>query len=63
MSFNEWRHRHTNYDNRMRTALTVEQKMSIRKEIAMAAMRQAVEQNDKQFASSVMSWAQAYKLI
>lgn len=63
MSFNEWRHRHTSYDNRMRTALTVEQQQRIQREVAMQAMQLAVQQQDKTFARSVMTWAQSKRIL
>lgn len=63
MSFNEWRHRHTNYDNRLRGARTPEQVKQIQEEFAMRAMQAAVDQKDKALAASVMAWAQTKRIV
>jgi hypothetical protein len=63
MSFNEWRHQHTSYDNRMRGARSLDQQRKIQEEIAMEAMQIAVQKHDQQLAQSVMGWARSKRLI
>ena len=62
VTFNEWRHRHTNYDNRMRRATPAEQR-KIQEQIALEAMQLAYVRGDKAFAQQVMVWAQSKRLL
>lgn len=63
MSFNEWRHKETNYDNRLRGARSPEQIKAIQEEFALRAMQIAVQRQDKALAQSVMSWAQSKRIV
>lgn len=63
MTFNEWRHRATNYDNRMSGARTLEQQRKIQEEIALQAMQAAVQSKDKALAISVMEWARSKRIV
>lgn len=63
MTFNEWRHRHSNYDNRMRGARTPEQQCAVMEQVAMAAMQIAVAQQDKVLAAQVLAWAVAKRIV
>lgn len=63
MTFNEWRHRHTNYDSRLNAARSPEQQRAVIEQIALQAMQIAVQKQDKLFAASVMSWARAKHIV
>lgn len=63
MTFNEWRHRHTNYDRSLTCAKTVEAQRKIMERIALQAMQLAYARGDKQFAQQVMTWAQSKNLL
>lgn len=63
MTFNEWRHRHTNYDRRMSTARSPEALKQIQEQVALEAMQLAYVRGDKVFAEQVMSWAHTKRLI
>ena len=63
MTFAEYRHRHTNYDNRLRGARSPEQQRAVMESVALAAMQLAVQKQDRAFAASVMSWAQAKHIL
>src|SRR4051812_26504344 len=63
MTFNEWRHRHTNYDNRMRGAIALGAQREIQEQIALEAMQLAYVRGDKAFAAQVMEWAKSKRLL
>lgn len=61
-TFNEWRHRSTSYDNRMRKATPVEQR-KIQEQLALEAMQLAYVRGDKVFAAQVLEWAKSKRLL
>lgn len=64
MTFNEWRHRHTNYDRRMsRVRFNTEAQRKIQEQLALQAMQLAYARGDKQFAAQVMDWAHSKRLL
>lgn len=62
LTFNEWRHRHTSYDNRMRMATPAAQR-KIQEQIALEAMQLAYSRGDKAFAQQVLAWAHSKRLL
>jgi hypothetical protein len=63
MTFNEWRHRHSSYDNRLRGARTPDAQRAVMESIAMQAMQIAVASQDKVLAAQVMAWAIAKRIV
>lgn len=63
LTFNEWRHKHTNYDRRMSGARTLEAQRQIMEEVALQAMQRAYANGDKAFAQQIMEWAKSKRLL
>lgn len=64
MTFNEWRHRHTNYDSRMKAASrNPAAQKKIQEEMALKAMQLAYANGDKELANQIMEWAKSKRLL
>ena len=63
MTFNEWRHRHSDYDKSLRSAKDEAAVRAIMERIALQAMQLAYAQGNKAFAQQVMDWAHSKRLL
>lgn len=63
MTFNEWRHRHSDYDKSLRSAKDEAAVRQIMERIALQAMQLAYTRGDKHFAAQVMEWAHSKRLL
>ena len=63
MTFNEWRHRHSDYDRSLRSAKDEAAVRQIMERIALQAMQIAYKRGDKQMAQQVMDWAHSKRLL
>lgn len=62
-TFNEWRHRHSDYDKSLRSAKDETAVRAIMERIALQAMQLAYAQGNKAFAQQVMDWAHSKRLL
>ena len=63
MTFNEWRHRHSDYDKSLRSAKDEAAVRQIMERIAMQAMQLALVRGDRRFAQQVKDWAHSKRLL
>ena len=63
MTFNEWRHRHSDYDKSLRTARDEAAVRQIMERIALQAMQLAHANGNKAFAAQIMEWAHSKRLL
>lgn len=62
-TFNEWRHRHSDYDKSLCSAQDEEAVRAIMERIALQAMQLAHSRGDRRFAQQVMDWAHSKRLL
>lgn len=63
MTFNEWRHRHSDYDKSLRSAKDEAAVRQIMERIALQAMQMAYAKKDVRFAQQVLEWAHSKRLL
>lgn len=63
LTFNEWRHRHSDYDKTLRCAKDEAAVRAIMERIALQAMQLAYANGNKAFAAQVMGWAKSKRLL